>query len=104
MNDEYWGTTACPKKYILYNINEDGTLADIIDVEYGGGIDSAFKQFSLAIRDDLMERKEYKDCSINVFRRGNIGQNRYAIDVAVIPPYAQSNIIVSYQVVVRDLV
>lgn len=103
MTNEYFRTAVCPKKFILFNMHEDGTLADIIDVEYGGDIDSAFKQFSQAIRDDLMERKEYKDCSINIFRHGHIGPNRYAIDVAVIPPYAHSNIIVSYQVVVRDL-
>lgn len=84
-------------------MNDDGTPADIITVEYGGSIEASFKQLARAIWDDLMGSEKYKDCFINIFRRELMGPNRYVLDVAVIPSHAQSNIIVSYQVIESNL-
>lgn len=97
--EEHKDTSVHLKKYVLYNMDGDGKPVDVIAVEYGTSIDAAFKKISRAIRDDLMERKENKNCSINIFRREHTGKNRYTIDVAVIPAHAQSNIIVTYQII-----
>lgn len=87
------------KKYVLYNMNEDGMPAEIIGVEYGTGIDAAFEKLSRAIRDDLAVCEKYKGCTINIFPYEATDQNCYAIDAAIIPSHGQSNIVVSYQVI-----
>lgn len=87
------------KKYVLYNVNEDGTPAEIIAVEYGTSIDAAFEQLSRAIRDDLTVCEKYKGCIINIFPYEATDQNCYVIDAAVIPSHGQSNIVVRYQVI-----
>ena len=66
-------------------MNDDGTLADIIAVEYETNIAAAFEQLSRAIRDDLTVCNDYKGCIINIFLYEATGQSCYTIDAAVIP-------------------
>lgn len=75
----------------------------IIAVEYGASIEVIFEQFSRSIRDDLTEREEYKGCMIDIFPYEAMGLNCYKINTTVIPPYGQSNTVVSYRVAISEL-
>lgn len=96
-------TPCLQKKYVLYNLKDDGTPGEIIAVEYGAGIDAAFEQLSRAIRDDLTVCEEYKGCMINIFPCEATGHSCYTIDAVLIPSHGQSNFVVSYQVIEREL-
>lgn len=86
------------QKYVAYRENEDGTSGEIIDVEFGTGIDAVYDQIVQAIRDDLSEDPKYAGCAIDVYPCERLQDHRYSIQAAVLVPNAPLNDVIDYLV------
>ena len=86
-------------KYLLYYSKDDDMIGDLIAVEYGTDMDSAYEGIARAIRDELSTLDEYRGCGIDVYPYERMCSGRYAIQAVVLPPSAPSNEIVEFTVV-----
>lgn len=86
------------RKYVIYRSDEEGTLGEIVGVEYGMEVDSAFNQICDAIRVDLLESPEYAGCGVDVYPYEKDSEDGYSIHAAVLPPCAVKNILCFYAI------